>query len=54
MAEVEELRTSHWQAEGLHMAQYLQTIKFSDDASKKVDTSPSRECHKSRALLMLQ
>ena len=51
---MEELRTIHWQAAGLHVAQYLQTIKFSDDASKMVDTTPSRECEESRALLMLQ
>ena len=53
-AEVEEFRTINWQVEGLHVAQYLQTTKFSDYASKMVDTSPSRECKKSRVLLMLQ
>jgi len=49
IVEIEELRTSHWQAEGLHMFQYLKLNKVRHHSSKIVTHPPagsakSRKC----------
>ncbi len=54
IVEVEVLRTSHWQAEGLHMFQYLKLNKIRHHSSKIVDTSPSRERKKPKVSLTLK